>query len=197
MRRGGAAQAMAQWPPLSGETARRGNAVYDIRREQVGDFDAVRRVVRKAFASAAYADGDEAEYLDALRRKPCFIPELSLVAVCGDGGIVGQVALCATRIVTQGGEVPSLVLSPLSVHPWHWRRGVARLLVERACATASGMGHRSVFLCGDPEVYGRLGFRASYHYGVTHVREPAAEWCMARELAPGALAGVRGDIDIV
>jgi len=51
-----------------------------IRRETPADYAEVYTLVKSAFATTSYADGDEQDYLNELRRQDAFVPELSLVA---------------------------------------------------------------------------------------------------------------------
>lgn len=166
-----------------------------IRQEQPADYPAVHALVEAAFATAAHGDGTEADYLRALREKDTFIPALSLVADLY-GKIVGQVTLTRTNITTPKGEITQLALSPLSVHPDYFRQGIARALVNHALGMARQLGYKAVFLCGEPEVYTRLGFAPSHSFGIHHVDDPLADWCMARELTRDALVGITGTIDI-
>lgn len=167
-----------------------------IRRERPEDYGEVDALVMAAFETGRY-DG-EAEYLEAVRAKATFVPELSLVAEEA-GGIVGQIVLYETEVATEAGQVTALVLSPISVHPAHFRRGIARAMVERVLSIAQEMGYPAVFLCGDPALYRKLGFVPSYQLGITHATDGAgtAPWCMVRELTEGALRGVHGTVDIV
>lgn len=167
-----------------------------VRQEQPADYDAVYEMVKAAFATSSN-DG-EWDYLNAVRRKDAFIPELSLVAEEA-GRIVGQVVLYRTDLTTEAGVYTELLLSPISVHPDHFRRGIASAMMERAFAIARGMGFTAVFLCGEPAFYRRFGFRPTYEYGIIHAVDDdgTAEWCMALELVPGALSGKEGLIDIV
>ena len=169
-----------------------------IRQERPGDYPAVYELVKAAFATVPYADGDEQDYLNELRKKDSFVPQLSLVAEIADK-LVGQVVLYETKITTPGGAVTQLVLSPISVHPDCFRQGIARAMAERAFDIARGRGYTAVFLCGDPGIYRRLGFVPSRELGIFHVddKDKNADWCMARELVPGALEGIAGTIDIV
>ena len=175
----------------------RNASVFKIRQEVKSDYKKVYELVKKAFLTAAYSDGTEADYLNELRTKPTFIPELSFVAESGGGEIVGQIVLYRTFIYTDCGAVRALVLSPLSVHPDCFRRGIARMLVNHALGRAAAMGHTAVFLCGDPEIYKKLGFKPSFEFGICHKDDPKAEWCMAKELSAHSLSNVRGTIDIV
>ena len=171
--------------------------LYQIRQEQPSDYEKVYHLVQQAFATTSHSDGSEADYLTELRKKETFVPELSLVAECSDGCIIGQIVLYQTHIVTDNGLVLSLVLSPLSVHPDYFHRGFARALMAQAFHIALNRGYHSVFLCGEPAFYRRFGFIASYHFGICHINDSKAEWCMAKELIFGGLKNIHGTVDIV
>lgn len=170
-----------------------------IRQEQVSDYAEVYELVKLSFATASHADGTEADYLNGVRKKDSFIPELSLVAEDENGKIVGQIVLYQTDITMPGKKVTELVLSPICVHPDYFRRGIARALMEQAFEIAKKMGYAAVFLCGEPEFYRKIGFSPTYKSNIFHVTdtERNAEWCMVRELVDGALTGVSGTIDIL
>ena len=51
-----------------------------IRRENPADYDEVYQLVKTAFAASPDSDGTEQDYLNEIRKKDAFIPELSLVA---------------------------------------------------------------------------------------------------------------------
>ena len=168
-----------------------------IRQEHPEDYGQVDALVRASFATAEHCDGDEADYLKNLRKKEAFIPELSLVAAHEGNRIAGQITLTETQIKSPQGARTQLLLSPLCVHPDFFRQGIARALTETALEKARQIGYGAVFLCGDPAIYRRLGFVPSYEMGIYHVKDRHAEWSMVRELAPGALRGIRGTIDII
>lgn len=169
----------------------------NIRQEKPSDYGEVYDLVTLSFATAPHGDGTEADYLNELRNKDVFIPALSLVAE-EDGKIVGQIVLYRMYITTPGDKQEALVLSPICVHPSYFRQGIARAMTEEAFTRAAAMGYSAAFLCGDPEIYRRLGFRPTFEYGIFHVTDNAkrAQWCMARELVPGALEGIEGTLDI-
>ncbi len=173
-------------------------ASIEVRRERSSDYAEVYRLVKAAFEHTDHSDGTEADYLDALRNKDAFIPELSLVAEHA-GQIVGQIVLYNTSVTTRDGPFAALVLSPISVRPDYFRRGVARAMMERAFDIARQMGYTAVFLCGDPAFYRKFGFIPTFEYGVYHISDTkkSAEWCMALELSPAALKGIQGTVDIV
>ena len=168
-----------------------------IRQEQPYDYPKVYTLVKESFAMASHSDGTEADYLNGLRTNYTFIPELSLVAENDDGTLVGQIVLYKTTITTPHEKFTELVLSPICVHPKYFRRGIAHAMVEEALHIAKGMGFRAVFLCGEPEIYGRLGFLPSYRYNIFHKTDKTAEWSMVRELYGGALNGITGTVDTV
>lgn len=170
-----------------------------IRQERPAEYAVVEALVTRAFATALHGDGTEAAYLRDLRGSGRFLPELSLVAQLDSGTIVGQIVLYETDITTPQGLRCELVLSPISVEPAYFRRGIARAMTEEALRRAKGMGYRAVFLCGDPEIYRRLGFRPSCELGIFHLNDPAhsAPWSMVRELEDGTLAGVSGTVDML
>ena len=172
-----------------------------IRQERPSDYDKVYQLVKSSFATA-YTDGtepDEQDYLNEIRKKDIFIPELSLVAENGNGTLIGQIVLYKTPITMPHGELVELLLSPICVHPDYFRRGVARVMVNKAVHIAKELGFRAVFLCGDPEIYGRLGFVPSYYYNIFHKDDKlmTAEWSMVRELFSGALNGISGTVNTV
>lgn len=167
-----------------------------IRQEQPGDYDEVYALVKSSFATST--NEGEWDYLNEVRKKDTFIPELSLVAENEHGRLVGQIVLYKTTITASDADYTELLLSPISVHPDHFRTGIARAMMEEAFRIAKDMGYTSIFLCGDPVFYHKFGFRPTYEYGIYHIADKSkkAEWCMALELTPGALAGKSGTIDI-
>jgi len=172
-----------------------------IRQEKPSDYEEVYQLVKTSF-QAVCPDGtepDEQDYLNKLREKDVFIPALSLVAEHNNGTLVGQIVLYKTIVSTPQGEQTELLLSPLCVHPDYVRRGIARQMIEKAMGIAKEMGFQAVFLCGEPEIYGRMGFVPSYRYGIFHKEDASksADWSMVRELYRGALDGVSGVVDTI
>ena len=67
-------------------------------------------------------------------------------------GSVRQLPVCI-------GDTPALMLGPLTVEPPFRKRGVGRVLLDRALSDAKAKGHRLVVLVGDEPYYGRVGFK--------------------------------------
>ncbi|MDR0841610.1 MAG: N-acetyltransferase [Christensenellaceae bacterium] len=168
-----------------------------IRQEQPADYAAVYELVKISFAAAPHGDGTEADYLNEVRKKDTFIPELSFVAVLEDR-IVGQIVLYKTSIATGGGARTELVLSPICVHPGCFGRGIATAMIEFALARAKELHYHAVFLCGAPDFYGKRGFVPTYEHGLIHIKDASgtAKWSMVRELYPGSLKGITGAISM-
>jgi len=167
-----------------------------IRQEQTSDYEEVYNLVKTSFATSSHDDGTTADYLNEVRKKDTFIPELSLVAVECEK-IIGQVVLYKTDITTESGKQTELLLSPICVHPDYFRRGIAREMVETALGKAKAMGYKAVFLCGNPDFYKKLGFAPTYLHDIIHIKDDKrkAEWSMVRELYGGALDGITGAIN--
>jgi predicted N-acetyltransferase YhbS len=171
-----------------------------IRQETQSDYLQVHRLVERSFATTTHSDGTEADYLDKLRHQTPFIPELSLVAEDDSGQIIGQITLCETQIRAEDDQqYTELVLSPICVDPAYFRQGIARAMIETACDLAREKGYTAVFLCGDPQVYQKVGFAPSYTFGIYHRNDKTkkAVWSMARELTEGALRHKQGTIHIL
>jgi len=164
-----------------------------IRPESPSDFSALYALVKAAFATAPHADGDEQDFVERLRNSAGYRPDLALVGQ-EDGALVGHAML--TRLPSQTIQRPRdlLLLAPVSVAPGAQRRGLGTALVRELLARAAAGGHGAVVVLGDPDYYGRFGFRAARGFGLSHAGEFADENVMALELMPGALRGAEGVI---
>ena len=166
-------------------------AVMIIRQERPADYDEVRELVKTSFATNADDDGTTHTYLDELRNKDVFIPELSLVAE-RENKIVGQVVLYKTIITTPQEDITELLLSPICVHPDYFKQGIARAMIEEVLSIAKKMGYTAVFLCGNPETYKKMGFVPTYKHSIYHKSDEskAAEWSMVRKLSNAFLRSI-------
>jgi predicted N-acetyltransferase YhbS len=92
------------------------------------------------------------------------------------------------------GDAKALLLGPLTVEPPFRKRGVGRLLLERALAGAKARGHRLVLLVGDEAYYGRVGFKTVPRGRVTMPGPVDYNRLLVAELVDGAFDGVSGAI---
>jgi putative acetyltransferase len=155
-----------------------------IRDEAPADRDDVHRVLRDAFGRA-----DEAELVARLRDDGVVI--IALVAEM-DGQIAGHIVLSRLATQVDGRAVGAAALAPLAVRPDCQRRGIGSRLITNAIAQARQAGIEALIVLGHPPYYGRFGFSAAL---AEKLASPvAAPAFMALELAPDALAGMRGSV---
>lgn len=158
-----------------------------IRRETPSDHRSVHEAVAAAFATPETPEPVEAALVERLRSDEAWLPELSLVAVCGTGEVVGHV-LC-TRGSIDGS--PALALAPLAVHPAHQGRGVGSALMHAVLGAADALGEGCVAVLGSTGYYGRFGFRPSAEYAIAPPEESWAAHFQVRALT-GHAPAVRG-----
>lgn len=143
-----------------------------IRREGGGDIEVVRAIVSAAFALPDTPESVPVEVtlLDRLRADKSWLPALSLVAAEPlSGEVVGHVVCTRATIDAR----PVLGLGPLAVRPDWQRRGVGTALMHGVLAAAEALNEPLIGLVGDPNYYGRFGFRAASQYGIIL---PNREW---------------------
>lgn len=152
-------------------------------------------ITREAFWNVYEPGCSEHLLLHRLRNSPQYISELDFVAL-HEEEIVGCIAYARTGIIRPDGKVLSVItFGPVGVLPTYRRRGIGSKLIVHTMEKAAAQGHAAILICGAPAYYGRFGFVASKHYGITD-REgcyPAA--LLARELHPGALRDAAGRYD--
>jgi putative acetyltransferase len=104
--------------------------------------------------SAAFPD----EELRPLVRELLNEPEMTLsLASFADGKLVAHIVLTHCRI--EGSQAEVALLGPLAVLPQQQRRGIGTALVQAALQRLRNAGVVTVYVLGDPEYYGRFGFR--------------------------------------
>lgn len=172
-----------------------GSARVCIRAEEPDDFARVHEVTEAAFGKAV-----EADLNDALRREVS--PLISQVATLGDesGPIVGHAMWSPVEI---RGEAHSpedyssaaFALGPISVWPENQGQGIGGELIRAGLDACRAAGELVVFLLGHPDYYPRFGWRPGWDRGLWYRGMRGANPAfMVLELAPGALAGRRGEV---
>lgn len=132
-----------------------------IRQEKKEDYDAVYHVIKEAFKTAKYTDGNEQNLVNTLRKSKSFLPELSLVAV-EDKKIVGHILF--TKAFVNGVEV--LALAPLSVLPEYQNRGIGLSLIKQGHMIADKLGYKYSVVLGHSKYYPKAGYVPASQYGI-------------------------------
>jgi len=127
-----------------------------IRPERDEDHVAIADVITAAFAGKPYADGDEAEVVERLRRAGALA--VSLVAEL-DGALVGQVAFSPAQ--ESSGAQGWYGLGPVAVSPEHQGAGIGSKLIRAGLERITELGAKGCILVGDPGYYARFGFELS------------------------------------
>lgn len=144
-----------------------------IRAERPEDREAVHRLNQEAFGQP-----DEAELVDALRAAGHHVPELCLVAVSGEGELIGHIFFSEARL-DSGPAV--LALAPMAVLPGRQRQGVGSELVRESLRRAAETDYPLVVVLGHPDYYPRFGFEPGAEHGVECPYEvPSEAWMVHR-----------------
>jgi len=157
-----------------------------IRSERREDLEAIHEVNRLAFGQE-----DEALLVRSIRNSSHFIPELSLVA-SQKGQIVGHILFSMISIEGQHGIKPVLSLAPMAVHPEVQNQGIGSKLVREGLKRCRNLRHEIVIVIGHPHYYPRFGFVPAGQKGLEAPFPVPDEAFMVLELAPKALAGIKG-----
>lgn len=164
---------------------------FNIRQEQIKDYEAVHKVVELAFRDMEDSDHSEPFLVDQLRQTDAFIPELSLVDEV-DEEIIGHILMTKVEIVSENKSVTSLGLAPVSVLPEYQNRGIGSALIREAHKRATELGYGSVVLLGHKDYYPRFGYKQAIDFGIEFPFDVPHEYCMAIELRPKSLKDVQG-----
>jgi putative acetyltransferase len=152
-----------------------------IRPERPGDENAVRALVEAAFAPST----EEGRIVDDLRHDEAWIPSLSLVAIDGNGTIVGQCLTTAGHLDGDDGTIGQiLTLGPIAVAPDQQGRGIGRALMEATIAEATALGWPVIVLVGHSTYYPRFGFGSARSIGLVPPQQWSDDLWMALRL-PG------------
>jgi len=163
-----------------------GTIIY--RGETAGDEEGIGRVNDLAFGQP-----NEGRLVTALRTKPEFKRELSLVAEL-DGSIIGHILFFPVQIRTVDDHFPGLSLAPLAIIPKYQNMGIGGTLILKGLKTARNLGYTAAFVLGHPDYYPRFGFTRASEWGIYCPFPAPDDAFMAIELTEGALEGIRGTV---
>ncbi len=158
--------------------------LLDIRPEIPADNDAIERLHERAFGPGRYA-----RTASRLREGAPHLMDVCFTAMVGTL-LVGSVRL--TQVMA--GEMPALMLGPLTVDPYFESRGIGSTLMQHSLEKAKKLGHKLVLLVGDEPYYRRFGYKVvpPGHLALPGPVNPAR--FLAVELEPGALEQARGTV---
>lgn len=152
---------------------------------------------------AAFTDwADEQEgklvrsLVEEIRGMNTYIPELELVMVDENDDPIGYCMF--SRFHLEGKyENELLLLSPVAVKTELQRQHISKELIEYGFEKAVALGYKAVIVEGNPLNYRNRGFVTSADHGITaheSVGLPAPECLMVKELIPGGLEGIHGQV---
>jgi putative acetyltransferase len=127
----------------------------EVRSETSADVQKIEAVTTSAFLNAPHTSHTEQYIVNALRRAGKLA--VSLVAV-RDDTLIGHIAISPVSI--SDGTSGWFGLGPISVLPQHQRRGIGSQLIREAIRILRERGASGCVVLGEPEYYGKFGFRA-------------------------------------
>lgn len=135
--------------------------------------------------------------VEEIRSKRSYLSELELIMVDETDTLMGYVMF--SRFHLEGKyENELLLLSPVAVKTELQRQHISKELIEYGFERAREMGFKAVIVEGNPMNYRSRGFVSSADYGITaheSVSLPAPECLMVKELVPGGLHDVHGQVN--
>jgi len=134
--------------------------------------------------------------VEEIRSNRFYLPELELVMVDETDAVIGYVNFSRFHLDGKYEDV-LLLLSPVAVKTELQRQHISKELMEFGFEKAKTLGYKAVIVEGNPANYRSRGFVTSADYGITaheSVGLPAPECLMVKELVPGGLNGICGQI---
>lgn len=126
-----------------------------IRDEQPEDIKYIEELIKVAFLNEVHSSHTEQFIVNNLRKSKQLT--VSLVAI-EDGTIIGHVAISPVTI--SSGETGWYGLGPISVLPNKQGLGIGSLLMHASLEKLKQLGGKGCVLLGDPNYYGRFGFKS-------------------------------------
>ena len=134
--------------------------------------------------------------VEEIRAKRFYLPQLEMIMTDEADAVIGYAMF--SRFHLEGKyENELLLLAPVAVKTELQRQHISKELIEEGFRRAVAMGYKAVIVEGGPFNYNTRGFVTSADYGITpheSVKLPAPECLMAKELIPGGLEGIHGQV---
>lgn len=155
-------------------------------------------LVERVFTESENAENGKLvrSLVEEIRSKRFYLPELELVMVDEKDEVIGFVNFSRFHLDGKYEDV-LLLLSPVAVKTELQRQHISKDLIEYGFEKAKAMGYQAVIVEGNPRNYRSRGFMTSADFGITaheSVGLPAPECLMVRELVPGGLEGIHGQV---
>ncbi len=150
-----------------------------IRAAATADAPGILALVTQAFGQDA-----EANLVDRLRALDRLTCEL-VAEECGV--IVGHIAFSPVRIGDDSGAGLWWGLAPLAVAPASQKRGIGSTLVRTGLDAARSAGASLVVVLGEPDYYGRFGFRPAEQLGLRCIYDVPRKYFMACRPMPATV----------
>lgn len=134
--------------------------------------------------------------VEEIRSKRFYLPQLELIMVDETDEVIGFVMFARFHLEGKY-EDELLLLSPVAVKTELQRQHISKELIEYGFERARELGYKAVIVEGNPMNYRSRGFATSADYGITaheSVGLPAPECLMVKELIPGGLDGIHGQV---
>ena len=160
-----------------------------------GDPPSIYHLVRTAFATARVSDGTEQDFVLELRRRDTYRPELELVAE-ENGQLIGHILLTPLPVPGAPEGLRGLMAAPLCVRLEDRNRGLGGQLLHEGGRRAAELGYNALFLVGDPEYYGRYGFRNAVSLGFQNASGVPDPFLLARSLNPDGFQEAGGVLNL-
>lgn len=128
----------------------------NIRPERTTDIEAIASITEQAFRSHPHSQQTEQFIIAALRQSGALA--ISLVAEV-DGQVVGHIAFSPVQI--SDGSPDWYALGPIAVAPTFQHQGIGQALVNAGMEQLHQLGAWGCVLVGEPDFYGRFGFRSN------------------------------------
>ena len=159
--------------------------MIEIREEQQGESQKIRRVIVAAFGGDTEAD--LVELLRHRNRAP-----VALVAV-SDNKIVGHIMFSPVTITLAPKAFCAVGLAPLSILPEFQRQGIGSTLAREGLKKCAVAGFEMAVVLGKPDYYSQFGFSRASLYGLGNEYDTDENF-MAMELRNGAFDKVTGTV---
>lgn len=134
---------------------------------------------------------------EEIRSKKYYLPELELIMV-NEGDVVIGYAMFSRFHIEGRYEDELLMLTPVAVKTELQRQHISKELLEYGFEAAKKLGYKAILVEGNPRNYNPRGFQSAYRFGILpgpRIHLPHPDCLMIKELSPGALEHIHGQVD--